>query len=70
MSDYNCPECSCGFCEKAGRFRISEPWYDEDAKWWQNWTLRLMDSMFLRTYYGIACPNCGHVLIGDEYVDE
>lgn len=65
MTDYICNECGIGFPEKASKVRVRPPYEGFDS-WWEEWTWRLADSLFMRRYYEIHCPNCENVLIGNE----
>ncbi len=68
MTDYCCPECSCGFTKSAGKTRIKAPWRSKELPWYDRLLRSLMDGMSFTSYYVIQCPNCNHIF-GDEKCD-
>jgi len=64
MTDYQCPECDCGFPESAGKTTIDPREVESDRSLFE----RLMQAFEGRHYYVIQCPNCRYIF-GDESFD-
>ena len=65
MSDYNCPECNCGFTKKMGKKSVETnlsdiiPETNSKIMYGIYWfTLSLME--YMQNPYIIVCPNCGY----------